>query len=67
MICKNIIDAFGGKIEVQSTEGQGSTFSFSMPIQETNIVKEDREWIELDDNSFGNNSRDIIFDHTNSN
>ncbi len=31
-ICKAIVESHGGAIEVSSVEGQGSTFSFSVPI-----------------------------------
>lgn len=34
-ICKAIIESHGGKIEVRSTEGRGSTFTFSLPIYST--------------------------------
>ena len=33
-ICRQIIERHGGKIWVESTEGEGTTFSFILPIQE---------------------------------
>lgn len=31
-ICKRIVEHYGGKIQVQSTLGRGSTFSFALPL-----------------------------------
>lgn len=33
-IAKRIVEAYGGKIEVESTRGRGTTFTFYLPIEE---------------------------------
>jgi len=33
-ICRTIIEAHGGRISATATEGQGATFSFTLPVAE---------------------------------
>ncbi len=45
-ICKAIVESHGGKIEVRSIDGEGSTFEFSLPIYSTVAEK-----LKADNNS----------------
>jgi len=44
-ICKSIMEAHGGSISVESVEGEGSTFTFILPLHTvaTNVVKDDNK------------------------
>jgi signal transduction histidine kinase len=49
-ICRNIVEQLGGKIGVDSIEGKGSTFWFSIPESATN--KPDTGWSYIPEFSF---------------
>lgn len=46
-ICKTLLDHMGGKIGVESEEGQGATFWFTLPYQSAVDVEQTREQKEI--------------------
>ena len=40
-ITRKVIESHGGKIDVESTEGEGTTFYLSLPLKNTTIPDED--------------------------
>ncbi|WP_420798195.1 ATP-binding protein [Fructobacillus papyriferae] len=43
-ISKEVIEAFGGKIWVESKEGVGSTFRFDLAVVEDELLSSDKQW-----------------------
>ncbi|MGE5508331.1 MAG: ATP-binding protein [Chitinophagales bacterium] len=41
-ICRNIVEQHGGRISVESAEGQGSTFHVELPLEESETLPPDR-------------------------
>ncbi|MEO6876064.1 MAG: ATP-binding protein [Opitutaceae bacterium] len=47
-LCKDIVELMGGQIQLKSALGQGSTFSFTLPVPSQGLVMELRPQLPLD-------------------
>ena len=56
-ICKQLVEGMNGQIEVESSLGSGSTFSFSLPLEEPAAQDEQPERVNFE------NKRALIVDH----
>lgn len=47
-ICKQLIDAMGGELTVESAPGEGSTFSFILPLRSSDQPHDSRPFFDLE-------------------